>query len=515
MLVGLLVAAVALGIAILVAGLKGSWRSPVVTIGESVVDRVPSWVKTFAVRTFGSNDKLALQIGTVAILAVFAVVIGLVARRRPRLAAGGVALFGLVGAASAVSRPAASWTSAIPSIVGAAAGIGALVVLRARLLLDAPAGSMAGTAAGLDPDRVGLPPGRPVGRRQLLLTSAAAVAVAAVAGGAGQALRSRFSVAGRRAQVALPPPTGPTAAPLPADPLGVPGITPFMTSNADFYRVDTALVVPQVDPDTWTLRIHGMVDKELNLSYQDLLDRQLVEKDLTMVCVSNEIGGTLAGTARWLGFPLAALLDEAGVQPGADQVVSRSVDGWNCGTPTAVIMDGRDALVAVGMNGEPLPLEHGFPARLVVPGLYGYVSATKWLSEIELTTMDAFDGYWVKRSWAKEGPIKTFSRIDTPKGLSRTAAGPAMIGGMAWHPHVGISAVEVRIDDGAWQPATLAPVPSDDLWVQWALPWDATSGRHQITVRATDGDGVVQTEDRAAPIPDGASGWHSVVALVA
>jgi hypothetical protein len=273
--------------------------------------------------------------------------------------------------------------------------------------------------------------------------------------------------------------------------------------------------VPQVDPDTWTLRIGGMVDRELTLTYQDLLDRPLVEKDLTMVCVSNEIGGSLAGTARWLGFPLAALLEEAGVQAGADQVVSRSVDGWTCGTPTATIMDGRDALVVVGMNGEPLPLEHGFPARLIVPGLYGYVSATKWVTEIELTTMDAFDGYWVKRSWAKEAPIKTFSRIDTPKGLSRTAVGPAMIGGVAWHPHVGISAVEVRIDDGPWQAATLAPVPSNDLWVQWALPWDATSGRHQLTVRATDGDGVVQTEDRAAPIPDGASGWHSVVALVA
>lgn len=495
-----MIAAVALGVANLTAGFNGGWRPPVVTIGESVVDRVPSWVKTFAVRTFGSNDKFALQIGTLAILAVFAMLIGVVGPRRPGLATAGVALFGLVGAASAVTRPNTAWTAATPAIVGAAAGVITLRTLRSELLV---------TAA---PQRASAAPH--AGRRRFLVTSTAALAVAAVAGTTGQVLRGRFSVAGRRAKIALPEPVGPVPGPQDINPLGVGGITPFITSNADFYRVDTALLVPQVDPDTWSLRVHGMVERELRLSYQDLMARPLVARDLTLVCVSNEVGGTLAGTARWLGYPLTALLGEAGVRPGADQLVSRSSDGWTCGTPTAVALDGRDALLAVGMNGEPLPIEHGFPARLIVPGLYGYVSATKWVTDLELTTMDAFDGYWVRRGWAKEAPIKTFSRIDTPKGLSRIPAGPVMVGGMAWHPHVGISAVEVRVDDEPWQQARLAPSPNNDLWVQWAFPWNAPSGRHRLTVRARDGAGALQTEDRAAPIPNGASGWHSVVALI-
>lgn len=506
-LVGLLVSAVALGVAHLAAALSAGWRSPVVTIGESVIDRVPPSVKTFAIRTFGANDKVALQVGTLVILAVAATLIGVLARRHPLPASAGVALFGLVGAASAVTRPGAGATTAAPSLAGALAGIAALAALRRRLLVAGPA--PASTPAAARVERPGTFP-----RRQVLLTSLAAVGVATFAGGAGQVLRRRFSVASSRAAISLPPAASPAGATPPTDTVGNAQVTPFTTSNADFYRVDTALVVPQVSPDSWRLRVHGLVERELQLSYQDVLNRDLVERDLTLVCVSNEVGGRLAGTARWLGLPLADLLSEAGVRPEATQLVSRSADGWTCGTPVAALVDGRDALLAVGMNGEPLPLAHGFPARLVVPGLYGYVSATKWVTELELTTFEAFDAYWVKRGWAQQAPVKTFSRIDTPKGLAKLSAGPTAVGGVAWAPHTGIAAVEVRVDDGAWQPARLGDVPSADTWRQWLLPWEATPGRHTLTVRAVDATGTVQTEQRAEPMPDGASGWHSIVVLV-
>jgi hypothetical protein len=273
-------------------------------------------------------------------------------------------------------------------------------------------------------------------------------------------------------------------------------------------------VLPQVDPATWRLRVHGMVDKELSFTLDDLLSRPLVERDLTLVCVSSEVGGTYAGNARWLGVPLRDILEEAGVRDGADQLVSRSVDGWTAGTPVAAVRDGRDALIAVGMNGEPFPVKHGFPARLVVPGLYGFVSATKWLTSLELTTFDAFNGYWVKRGWAQQAPVKTMSRIDTPRGLQKVAAGRVPIGGVAWATHRGISKVEVRIDDGPWQEAQLAPVPSVDTWRQWFFAWDAPAGSHTVTCRATDSDGQTQDEQRVDPIPDGATGWHQIVVLV-
>jgi DMSO/TMAO reductase YedYZ molybdopterin-dependent catalytic subunit len=291
-------------------------------------------------------------------------------------------------------------------------------------------------------------------------------------------------------------------------------ISPFITPNADFYRIDTALTAPQVSTGDYTLRIHGMVGNEIELSYDELLRRPMVERDITLTCVSNEVGGHYAGNARWLGTRLDDLLREAGVQPGSDQVVGRSVDGFACGFPVANAMDGRDALVVVGMNGEPLPIEHGFPVRLVVPGLYGFVSATKWLTEIELTTFAAFDHYWLRRGWAQQAPIKLMSRIDTPRGLGKVAAGTAAIGGVAWAQHTGIAAVEVQIDDGPWQPATLGDVTTKDTWRQWMLPWEATSGRHTITVRATDANGAIQTSDRAEPIPDGASGLHQIVVIV-
>jgi hypothetical protein len=268
-----------------------------------------------------------------------------------------------------------------------------------------------------------------------------------------------------------------------------------------------------VPRDSWKLRIHGMVDNELEITFADLLDRPMIERDITLSCVSNEIGGGLVGNARWQGVRMKDLLDEAGVQEGATQVISRSIDGWNCGSPTSVIMDGRDAMLAIAMNGEPLPPEHGYPVRLVVPGLYGYVSATKWVTEIELARWEDFDGYWVPRGWAKEAPVKTMARIDRPKsrrGIELDADGSLTIAGLAWAVHRGISKVEVRIDDGEWVECELAGVPSDDTWRQWRYVWaDPTPGEHRVTARSYDGDGVPQPVGPKAVAPDGAEGYHS------
>jgi DMSO/TMAO reductase YedYZ molybdopterin-dependent catalytic subunit len=288
--------------------------------------------------------------------------------------------------------------------------------------------------------------------------------------------------------------------PTPADPAGpLPsGVDPgFITANADFYRVDTALTIPDIDVDSWTLKIHGMVASELELSYADLLARPLMERDITLNCVSNEVGGPYLGTARWLGVPLAPLLAEVGVKVGADQVVARSREGMTIGTPTQTVTDGRDTMLCVGMNGEPLPLAHGFPVRMLTPGLYGYAGACKWLTEIELTTFDSFDAYWVRRGWAARGPAKTASRIDKPPAFAKVTSGTVTVAGVAWAQGRGIEAVEVRVDDGAWNPAELLPVPSTDTWVQWRHRWAATGGAHTLTVRATDRTGAVQSKSAA------------------
>ncbi|MDV9193475.1 molybdopterin-dependent oxidoreductase, partial [Streptomyces sp. SR27] len=328
------------------------------------------------------------------------------------------------------------------------------------------------------------------------------------------------NAAASREALRLPRPASP-APPVPAGAgLRVPGISPFLTPNRDFYRVDTALVVPRVDADRWRLRVHGSgVSRELTVTLRELTARPAVERDITLACVSNEVGGPLVGNARWLGVPLAGLLREAGVRPPseggpADQLVARSVDGMTIGTPVEAVMDGRDALLAFGMNGEPLPFTHGFPVRMVVPGLYGYVSACKWIESIELTTFDAYDAYWVPRGWSAQAPVKTQSRIDTPRAFARAAAGTVMVAGVAWAQHRGISKVEVRVDDGPWQVARLAAEDSSDTWRQWVYPWAATHGRHTLTVRATDGTGTTQPEERTGTMPNGAQGWHSVEVTV-
>ncbi|NVI87784.1 molybdopterin-dependent oxidoreductase, partial [Actinomadura sp. BRA 177] len=327
-------------------------------------------------------------------------------------------------------------------------------------------------------------------------------------------LLRRDDVSAVRARLRLPAPAGP-ASPVPAGAqVKVPGMPPFRTPNRDFYRVDTALVLPQVDPRDWTLRIHGMVARPVELTFEDLLNLDLVERHITLSCVSNQVGGDLAGNARWLGAPLGPLLRRAGVLPGADQLLSRSSDGMTLGTPLETVLDGRDALLAVGMNGEPLPVAHGFPARLVVPGLFGYVSATKWVTDLKVTRFATDRAYWTKRGYAERAPVKTFSRIDVPKPFARVKAGPVAVAGTAWAQHRGIDAVEWQVDDGPWRPAGMAPVPGIDTWRQWVAEWDAFPGSHTLRVRATDGTGTTQPAARTPPFPDGATGWHSVVVTV-
>lgn len=514
---GLVAAGVALAVAELLAGLTSTWRSPVLDVGDRVIDAAPPFVKEFAIDTFGTNDKPALLIGIGVILAIYSMVMGFVALRH-RFAIGvvGVGLFGAIGAWAASSRRSgAPWHVAVPSVAGAIAGMAALWLVHASV--QARAANRAATDASDESTETVLAADTS-GRRRFLGQSAGLLAGLATAAGlvgyAGRWLGSRFTAGESRADVVLPG-AGEALPELSPDvELGVDSLTPFVTPNDNFYRIDTALTAPQLLTTDYSLKITGMVDNELEFSWEELLGRDMIERDITMTCVSNEIGGTLVGNARWLGTRLDALLQEAGVQSGADQVVGRSVDGFECGFPVSVAMDGRDAIVAVGMNGEPLPIEHGFPARLVVPGLYGYVSATKWLTEIELTTFAEFDHYWLRRGWAQEAPIKLMSRIDTPRGLAKVPAGEVPLAGMAWAQTIGIESVEVQIDDGDWQAAELAAVPSDDTWVQWLLRWEATSGRHSVRVRAVDKDGSIQTDERAEPIPDGASGHHQIVVIV-
>ncbi|CCH21322.1 molybdopterin-dependent oxidoreductase [Micromonospora lupini] len=556
-LAGVTAAAVAIGTAEPVAVLTGPRSAPLVAVGGVVVDAVPEPLKQFAIDVFGTADKIALLTGTALLLGGFAALLGVLAIRRLALGLAGIAALGAVGVAAALTRSGADVFDALPSLVGG--GLGALVLW---LFIDGPfeldpwlwapptasgsassppappAGlggrpvSPAGTAGpagrSVSPagpvDRPVTPAGPPVpvtpaasvatvdpeSRRRFLTGTGVLLGTAAVAGLGGRWLAGRRGVSAARDAIRLPAPVAPApAVPAGAD-LSLAQLAPYVTPNLGFYRIDTALVVPQVNPDSWRLRIHGRVGTERTYSYADLLARPLVERYVTLACVSNEVGGDLIGNARWLGVPLRELLDEVQPEEDADQVVGRSVDGWTCGTPTAALRDGRDALLAIGMNGEPLPVEHGFPVRMVVPGLYGYVSACKWVTELELTRFADFDAYWVPRGWSAQGPIKTQSRIDAPRRRNRLTAGPVTVAGVAWAQHRGIRRVEVRVDGGPWQEAELAPTVSVDTWVQWSWRWDATPGEHKLQVRATDATGETQTERTQSVAPDGATGWHTV-----
>jgi len=509
---GILAAVAALAAGELAAGLVPGGRSPVVVVGDAVIDLVPGPIKDLAIALFGTADKIALVVGILVLVVVFAAAVGITAVRRRGRGLAGIAALGLLGTlAAAANAQGAPVAAILPSLVATAAGVGALLVLLR------PLHAIAATGDDSAPPRVDAPTpdhraADPGGwdRRAFLRTGGVLAGAAVLAVGGGRWLQERASAAASRTATLLRPADAPLPALTGAVEVDVEGMVPFVTPNADFYRIDTALRVPQLPVETWSMRVTGMVDRELELSFEDLLGRELVEADVTLSCVSNQVGGGLISNARWLGVRLDELLREAGVDPAADQVVGRSVDGFEAGFPTAVALDGRDALVAVGMNGEPLPLEHGFPARLVVPGLYGYVSATKWLAEIELTTFAEFDHYWLRRGWAREGPIKTQSRIDVPRADATVPPGATAIAGVAWAPHRGIDRVEVQIDEGPWMAARLAEVPSVDTWRQWVVDWDATAGTHQVRVRATDASGQTQPEERVDPVPDGATGWHTV-----
>ena len=480
--------------------------SLVLSVGEEIIERVPAPVEDAAISMFGTYDKIALVIGIVLVSVALGAGLGVVARRRFWVAAAGFGLFGTMGVLAGASRPGAA--PAFTVLVGVASVAAGLVVLD-RLLAPPSAGIPAiASAPTLEPRAPS-----PLSRRHFL-SVLAGTAGAGVVARAGAGLISDGDQSTGPGHVRLPA----ARRALPAPPAGssfpIEGLSPLVTANADFFRIDTALSTPRVDADSWRLRVVGMVERPLQLSYRQLLDMPLVEADIAISCVSNRVGGNLVGNARWLGVPLRHLLDAAGVRAGATQVVGRSVDGWTAGFPTSVALDGREAMVAVGMNGEPLPRSHGFPARLVVPGLYGYVSATKWLSEIVLTTLEAFDAYWVPRGWAKQAPVKTASRIDVPRDGQTLSSGRRTIAGVAWAPPEGISKVEVAVDDGPWVEATLAAELDADSWRLWKHDWDARRGSHTIAVRATDGSGAIQSERRSPPRPDGATGHHTIVVKV-
>ncbi len=546
MFTGLITAAVALGVGQLVAGLTGSVGSPVVAVGSASIDLTPLPVKDFAISTFGSNDKTALVTGILVLLAVFAAVIGIVAVRRFRYGVAGLAVFTAVGLVAALSRPTAGAADILPSLAGGAAGL--FVMWRLVQAADEDAGDLPADdefgeipgpqeppAAGLAADAgaswvprrpgelAGRPSGgthrasaevSPSGRRQFLVTGSVAVAAAGASGLVGRVLAERSNVSQARAAIKLPAPVQRAPALPKGTDLDIPGLSRFVTPNSSFYRVDTALVLPQVAPSSWQLRIHGMVAHEMTLTFDDLLKLPLMEDWITLCCVSNPVGGPYIGNALWLGTSLSKLLRAAGIRAGAEQLMCTSVDGFTSGTPVQTVMDGRDAMLAVAMNGTPLPVAHGFPARLVVPGLYGYVSACKWVTDIKVTTWAGEYAYWATRGWSQRAPIKTESRIDVPNGSSTVRAGRTPVAGVAWAQHKGIEAVEVRVDGGDWHQARLAAVPGIDTWRQWVWEWDATRGDHVIEARATDKTGYTQTSALAPPPPNGASGYPTVNVMV-
>ncbi|MDO5738898.1 MAG: molybdopterin-dependent oxidoreductase [Ornithinimicrobium sp.] len=513
--VGVAAGAVTLGVAELMAALWTGWLgsagspSPLLAIGGAFVDRTPAWLKDWAVSTFGTADKMALAVGMILVIATVVAVIGVLNRRRTGLAQALFALVGVIGMAAVLSRPGSSAPDVLPTVAATLVGLWLLRALPRWLADrgDPQRSDVESLDAGLDgrfddADRAS--------RRDVIRVAGGLTVLGILGVVAGRAMSAGSATAEKVARAfRLPTPRTPVSVPAGAS-LDVPGVTSYLTPNDGFYRIDSALQVPRIDPAEWSLRVYGLVDKEIELSFEELLAEEHLEKLVTLTCVSNEVGGNLAGNARWIGWPIRELLARAGVQPEADMVLSRSIDGWTAGTPIEALTDDRDALLAVGMNGEALPREHGFPVRMVVPGLYGYVSATKWVTELKVTRFDADEGYWTPRGWDALGPIKTASRIDVPRNAETVAAGDVVVAGVAWAQHRGIDAVEVRVDGGDWQAAPLREEPNVDSWRLWSWTWPATEGEHELEVRATDGNGEVQTDQIAPPAPDGASGYQRI-----
>lgn len=499
---GVAAAAMALGVAQLTAVGFGPSADSRTAIGSAVIDLTPGPVKEWAIQLFGTSDKLFL---TVVILVVIGVIAALAARFETRnrpIGSAVIVLAGALGCAAVLSRAGSSAVDVVPTLIGTVAGVLVLRFLVSRRFTHhAPSPDPAVDRE--EPDS---------GRRRSLVTFGF-LGIGVLAGVAGAVLnRVNSSVSGDRTAFTLPSArnTPPPPPPPSVQPAGV-ALAPFITPNDDFYRIDTALSVPQLSRAAWRLRVHGMVDREVTLTFDDLKRFDVVEEVVTLTCVSNPVGGDLISNAKWTGYRVRDLLAGAGIHPDADMVMSTSIDGFTAGTPVEALTDQRNALLAIGMNDAPLPVEHGYPARLVVPGLYGYVSATKWIVDLELTRFDRAEAYWTKLGWAARGPIKTESRVDVPKSGQVVPRGPVTFGGVAWAQQRGIQAVEVRVDDGPWQPAQLGASYSKDTWRLWSFPWQADSpGSHRISVRATDGTGAVQTADEADVIPDGASGYHTL-----
>jgi DMSO/TMAO reductase YedYZ molybdopterin-dependent catalytic subunit len=499
---GLVAGAVTIGVAELAAALlvrtgrAGGTPSPVVAVGGAFIDRTPRWLKDFAVSAFGTDDKQVLLGGIAVVLALAAATAGVLAARRRVAGLLVVVVLAAVAGAAVLSRPGAVPLDVLPTLLGAAAGLWSLSSLleRARSAEDQA----------------------DAGRRAFVRQAVALAVLAAAAGAVSQVVQASSRAArASRAGLRLPAATGPAPSATQLADLRLRGLSPLITSPADFYRIDTALVVPQVDASQWRLRVHGMVDQDVELDLDGLLALPLVERMVTLTCVSNEVGGDLVGNQVWRGALIRDVLRLAGPASDADMVLSTSADGWTAGTPLDALTDpGRDAMLAVAMGGEPLPVQHGFPVRMVVPGLYGYVSATKWVVDLEVTRFDRAEGYWTPRGWSARGPIKTESRIDVPRSGANVRVGPVAVAGVAWAQHRGIEAVEVRVDEGPWQRARLGDGGTEDTWRQWVWTWPATAGDHALQVRAVDRTGSVQTGREAPPAPDGASGWHTVEVTV-
>ncbi len=505
---GLIATALALGIGEFIAGLQTAIPSPLTAIGQVLIPRFPSAVTEWAIDTFGTADR-AVLIGGITVLALLiGAITGARARRSFGVAVTVFVLFGAFGVLASLSQPGAVFPLVLITMVVAVSG--ALWALHRMLRAAEPAGQ----GKPITERRAGGSDARDtLSRRSFVRNAVGAGAAAVVLGTVGRGVLSERTGVDPR-DVSLPEPARALPDPDPATSLDVDGISPLFTPNPEFYRIDTAISVPEIGRDGWSVRTIGLVDEEIELTYDDVLGMPLEEIDITMQCVSMEIGGDLIGNARWTGVRLADLLERAGVQDGAEQVIGRSVGGWTGGFPVEAATDDRGALLAVGMNGEALPTEHGYPARLIVPGLYGYVSATKWVSEIELTTSEA-EGYWIPRGWAKDGTIKTASRIDVPTSSASVDAGDVVVAGVAWAPTRGISRVEVRVDEGDWQEAELSEPLNEKTWVQWRRSFALEPGRRNLQVRAVDGEGHAQPQGPQPSIPSGAEGWHEIAVDVA
>ncbi len=499
---GILSALVGIAAGHLVAAFINPASSPVLAIGSTVIDLTPTPVKEWAVAQFGTADKPIL-VGSVSAGALLLAAVGGVLARR-RFALGALVLVVLVGLTglAAVLRPTAGPADAVPALATALAGVGALWWLTSVAAASTSVQHREADEAA---------PHSTASRRGVLIAAGALAAAATAMGGLGRWVTSLRT---DPSEVALPTPTDPAG----AFPQGLEakyeGISSFRTPNSDFYRIDTRLSLPTVGIEDWSLTIDGDVGKEVTLSYEDLTAMDNIERDITLTCVSNDIGGPYVGGARWLGVKLTDVLDLAGVGTSSNQILCTDVDGMTISVPLDVATDGRDAMLAFGMNGEALPVQHGFPVRMVVPGLYGFVSACKWITRMTLTTYDAQQAYWTERDWATDAPIKISSRIDTPKSFGDVKQGKTFIGGVAWAQDRGVGKVEVKIDGGDWEQAELGPSAGVDYWRQWYLPWDAQSGQHTISVRATTQDGELQSPAKAMPFPDGSSGYQSIIARV-